>query len=331
MKRLALVLILAVSIGLLAGCGADNTALSKMPTWTELNEFQQSHTPEEYKQKISEVNGIINDTSYEDICSEIRSTFEAWAKTETMIAIDNVSIEFSQDNLLMNELKCEKLFGNIFVETSIHYDGEKTKLPDPVFTDKLVEAVRSAIPTTPYGLRVHTVNLTCFDAEQIATFKSAIPISATDMSMKPKADPSEFAAQTIAYDFVKAINTSEYTNEIFNQDRKIPASIADKIPNGEIPVPGQIALRKFGIVPDTSELYIEIPIYANPIYTDNAAQDEEAFLVSLKGRASELNSLLTADKTSAQFLSDNKAKTITVSFIPTNGKQSEYTYKYDVK
>lgn len=120
----------------LSACSHKSSApvsADTMPDMEELLAYSQSHSQEEYEKKLKEIQAVIDNTSYEELCQILTDSLASWADTQTDYEITDTSIEFSEDPLLMDEQRKEKLYNNWTVSVNIQLAGdEKSKydLPD---------------------------------------------------------------------------------------------------------------------------------------------------------------------------------------------------------
>ena len=100
----------------------------------------------------------------------------------------------------------------------------------------------------------------------------------------------EYQLQTIAYQFAADFNEAEFSDEIYQ---------IGSIPN--------VTLRRFGILPDSKELFAEISIYS-------ANADPDSLSASLKGRADALYSEISGEEDAVLYLKEQRISSVTISF-----------------
>lgn len=275
-----------------------------MPATSELAEFKATLPPKEYDNKLRAVKALIDKTAYEDICKEIEAPVQDWAKSQTLLDIDHVSIEFSKDDLLMNELKNNKAYNNFSLKVGIHYDISKVIGKEEDFYEQVYAQTFDALRTSPYAMfKIGSINTAGYSLDNISRFESNAFHFATEKVMVPDQSKEELNIQTIAYNYVL-----DFEENAFGEKRADPRRRA--------------TLKRFGIDPATSELIIHIPINV-PYYDDTLA-----FNAALEGRSAELQSLILKDTSAAKYLKDNKATSIKISFEVPFEQTSDFTYTY---
>lgn len=261
--------------------------------------------------------------------NEIRGMYQAaldkWAGTQTLLEIDHISIDrFVNDRLLMDELRNEKKYSNIFLDVGVYFDPKKvgdgeSYANEYEVTKQVYDQVRMALRKSEYDwLRIKELTVYCKDLEgstrntdPLHPANDTLNVNLTSSLTMPQPE-DELHVQTIAYEYVKAFNKE------FFSDTSI------YFPYGEV------TLRRFGIRPDAGDLYIEIPIYSVG-GTDDAEQT--AFKNGLEGRSEELLNTIMADEKAVQYLCGHAVRTVTVAYYTpweTQGKFF-YTYCYDLE
>lgn len=307
MKKIIFMRILMLSIFLLAGCNEESElqSLENMPTRDDILEFYNTHTQEESDALMREVMVRIDNTSYEEICNILDASLQEWKETQAPFEVNQITTEYSRDELLMNAQANEKMFSNIFLNVGIHYDPEKVIGSEQELFDTIFDYIQNALMKTPYGMKINELELSLYrnDAPRYIGKVGFARIDSIDLP-QPK---EELHIQTIAYNFVEAFNRTEFSDERFSRH-------------------GNATLNRFGIKSDTDELYIEIPIYEV-----DYNKDVEALKKSLKGRSNDLYDLIIANTEAASYLEDNNVKILTVAFYAPWDNQSYHTYTYNLE
>lgn len=140
----------------LSACSHKSSApvsADTMPDMEELLAYSQSHSKEEYEKKLKEIQAVIDNTSYEELCQIFTDSLASWADTQTDLEITDTSMEFSEDPLLMDEQRKEKLYNNWTVSVNIQLAGdEKSKydVPDAAaIYRQAADALPEPLPTGP--------------------------------------------------------------------------------------------------------------------------------------------------------------------------------------
>ena len=139
----------------LSACSHKSSApvsADTMPDMEELLAYSQSHSQEEYEKKLKEIQAVIDNTSYEELCQILTDSLASWADTQTDYEITDTSIEFSEDPLLMDEQRKEKLYNNWTVSVNISWPEMRS--PNMMFPMQPPSTARrqmrcGALPTGP--------------------------------------------------------------------------------------------------------------------------------------------------------------------------------------
>lgn len=315
-RRIVSFLALALAI-LFAGC-ANNAApppapLEEMPTVEELKAFRETHTDEQYKERLLQVKELIDGTSHEDVCASLRRSLEEWAEAQTSPAIDRVAIEFSQDPLLMDEQRKQKAYQNMDLKVEIYYDAEQVGLTQEQIAQRIADPAMQVLRENPYGwARIKGIELTCYNLEHRIQYGTTSGNSMSPDFMVPVQPEEELKIQKMLY----------YSIEDWNS--QIPRTEwSGKPPPVEAP---NVTLRHFGIKPDTGELYMEIPIY---LYDYNMSAEE--YWESLAGRSEELYRSISGDGEAAAYLKKSGVHTVTVEFYTPWAQENHAVYSYPLE
>ena len=82
----------------LSACSHKSSApvsADTMPDMEELLAYSQSHSQEEYEKKLKEIQAVIDNTSYEELCQIFTDSLASWADTQTDYEITDTSMKFS--------------------------------------------------------------------------------------------------------------------------------------------------------------------------------------------------------------------------------------------
>ena len=240
----------------LSACSHKSSApvsADTMPDMEELLAYSQSHSQEEYEKKLKEIQAVIDNTSYEELCQILTDSLASWADTQTDYEITDTSIEFSEDPLLMDEQRKEKLYNNWTVSVNIQLAGdEKSKydLPDAA---AIYRQAADALRSTPYGAyKLHTLKITASsDPDRILTSEQEGSFFLTDSAFSLPQEPEELAIQKAVLEQVETFNQECFSDERYRGQN--------------------VTLKRFGSPRDSSVLYLEFPIYAPPFDQDMAA------------------------------------------------------------
>lgn len=308
MSKTAFLSVLALLIGLSAGCAADKVTrpLSEAPTLSEYNDYIMTHTEEEGMAYFTEVMDLIDRSSDEELRAILEDQLTPWKDEQKLLNIDRLSLTFTKDDLLMDENSNSRQYANLDVEVGLYCTQEQV-LNASDDMDQAVREIDDVFNQSLYGLfKINKIEVNGYlDGSYMYSQELNI-----DIGPAARLSPEELRAQTIAYDFVKELNQEEYSDPRYN-------------PHGEV------TLRRFGIIQDTNELHIEIPIYT-PGYRD--AAQLKAFTDSLKERSADLYGRITGDAETLEYLNKKGVRTITVSFDTLWEKRGQFfhTFSYSL-
>lgn len=315
LKKTLRIFSLLVFAVLLIGCSISEKKqpLKKMPTMTELREFHDTHTREEFDNRLREIKPLIDQASIDDYKNIFQESLENWAKTQSPTEIDRVSVEVSRDDLAMNEWANRKLYKNISVRAEIYYDPEQIAGDEAEVVEQIYEGVMDALREIPYGAyKINEMTIACYSSindigrygESNGTFGSGYE-EKDEKIWVAEQSPDELNIQTIAYEFVEAFNASKFSDEVYQFARH-----------------GNVSLTQFGMKPASDELYIEISIFSAPY-----DEDVNLFGSSLEAKSLELFDLIMADEAAVKYLEKNEADKVVVKFYtPWVNQNHVYTY-----
>lgn len=276
-----------------------------MPDMEELLAYSQSHSQEEYEKKLKEIQAVIDNTSYEELCQIFTDSLASWADTQTDYEITDTSMKFSEDPLLMDEQRKEKLYNNWTVSVNIQLAGdEKSKydLPDAA---AIYRQAADALRSTPYGAyKLHTLKITASsDPDRILTSEQEGSFFLTDSAFSLPQEPEELAIQKAVLEQVKAFNQEFFSDERYRGQN--------------------VTLKRFGSPRDSSVLYLELPIYAPPFN-----QDMAAFADSLEARGQEFFHVITENNENLEYLKKCGITSVTVRFATSWDNRLEGPERY---
>lgn len=323
MKTLFLVFL---SLILLSGCqpsqGAGETANAPSETSSEADLTQTKTVPEQTGAGLEQTEGSIalpeptaqpQEPSYKEIQTELNQMTETdfehaltealagWAQ-QSELPISDYSLKADLDELLMKETANEREFMNLAASITIFLDlsplTEGLSIEDKIAKEKeiiapLATEISMALRNTncgKYKLRELTTDF--FDSQN-PDYKydsSHMSQTLTGVSLAIDLPEEEYQLQTIAYQFAADFNEAEFSDEIYQ---------IGSIPN--------VTLRRFGILPDSKELFAEISIYS-------ANADPDSLSASLKGRADALYSEISGEEDAVLYLKEQEISSITISF-----------------
>lgn len=308
MKKTVFLLIIALIYCMLTGCAADKATrpLSEAPTLSEYNEYIMTHTEEEGMAYFTEVMDLIDRCSDEELRDILEGQLTPWKDEQKLLNIDRLSLTFTKDDLLMDENSNSRQYANLDVEVGL-YCTQLQVLHASDDMDQAVREINEIFDQSLYGLfKINKIEVNGY-SDGLYMYSQELNI---DIGPAARLSPEELRAQTIAYDFVKELNQEEYSDPRYN-------------PHGEV------TLHRFGIIQDTNELHIEIPIYT-PGYRD--AAQLQAFTDSLKERSADLFGRITGDAETLEYLNEKGVRTITVSFDTLWEKRGQFyhTFSYSL-
>ena len=290
----------------LSACSHKSSApvsADTMPDMEELLAYSQSHSQEEYEKKLKEIQAVIDNTSYEELCQILTDSLASWADTQTDYEITDTSIEFSEDPLLMDEQRKEKLYNNWTVSVNIQLAGdEKSKydLPDAA---AIYRQAADALRSTPYGAyKLHTLKITASsDPDRILTSEQEGSFFLTDSAFSLPQE--ELAIQKAVLEQVETFNQECFSDERYRGQN--------------------VTLKRFGSPRDSSVLYLEFPIYAPPF-----DQDMAAFADSLEAHGQEFFHVITENNENLEYLKKCGITSVTVRFVTSWDNRLEGPERY---
>lgn len=260
----------------------------------------------------------VNTTS-EEFSVFLSERLEKWMQ-QSELPVSRSSPEVYEDLLLMEETDNRKKVENVDVCVNIYLNldeiTEGLSLADRLLKEEelvspLYPEISDIVRQSPFGrYRVQSLTISWLNdqnpAYQYGKRSISYAILVNPVSFNQSGE--EYGAQTLAYQFAL-----DFSKEVFHDEIYQTGSIRT------------VTLRRFGVLPDTQELYIEIPIYS-------ANEDPAALKASLSGRAQELYEILTQDEKAWDYLQENSVSNITIAFYTPWDREAENrynTYRYE--
>lgn len=292
----------------LSACSHKSSApvsADTMPDMEELLAYSQSHSQEEYEKKLKEIQAVIDNTSYEELCQILTDSPASWADIQTDLEITDTSMEFSEDPLLMDEQRKEKLYNNWTVSVNIQLAGDEKSKYDVPDAAAIYRQAADALRSTPYGAyKLHTLKITASsDPDRILTSEQEGSFFLTDSAFSLPQEPEELAIQKTVLEQVE-----EFNQECFSDERY----------RGQ-----NMTLKRFGSPRDSSVLYLALPIYAPPF-----DQDMDAFAGSLEARSLDFFHVITENKENLEYLKKCGITSVTIRFITSWDNRLEGPERY---
>ena len=292
----------------LSSCSHKSSApvsADTMPDMEELLAYSQSHSQEEYEKKLKEIQAVIDNTSYEELCQILTDSLASWADTQTDYEITDTSIEFSEDPLLMDEQRKEKLYNNWTVSVNIQLAGDEKSKYDVPDAAAIYRQAADALRSTPYGAyKLHTLKITASsDPDRILTSEQEGSFFLTDSAFSLPQEPEELAIQKAVLEQVETFNQECFSDERYRGQN--------------------VTLKRFGSPRDSSVLYLEFPIYAPPF-----DQDMAAFADSLEAHGQEFFHVITENNENLEYLKKCGITSVTVRFVTSWDNRLEGPERY---
>jgi len=241
---------------------------------------------------LQEIQAVIDNTSYEELCQILTDSLASWADTQTDYEITDTSIEFSEDPLLMDEQRKEKLYNNWTVSVNIQLAGDEKSKYDVPDAAAIYRQAADALRSTPYGAyKLHTLKITASsDPDRILTSEQEGRFFLTDSAFSLPQEPEELAIQKTVLEQVEEFNQEYFSGERYRGQN--------------------VTLKRFGSPRDSSVLYLEFPIYAPPF-----DQDMAAFADSLEAHGQEFFHVITENNENLEYLKKCGITSVTVRFV----------------
>ncbi|PID82306.1 MAG: hypothetical protein CSB16_01710 [Clostridiales bacterium] len=315
MKKVIFILIFVIVSLVFFGCNSDKENKNSMPT---LEELKEAFGTEEYDEKLKEIQKNIDDASYEDICSNIEKTLDEWVENQNLLEIEDTSIEFSQDETMMNLGLNEKLYANIFVKIRVDYKSDKDIENERDLAYQAIEEIKQVMSKNIYCIfKVANKNSLCigfYNNNKLRygwdTLDTNEVYSTGKQNIKIETNLAEMNVQTIVYDFVK-----KWDKDVF--DKADNPNYSDKYPN--------IFLKNFGLLEDDNSLYIGIIMFSAYF-----GESEEETLEDLEDKSIEIKNLILENEEAKKFLKEKGVTKIKILFNTRWTKENFHSYEYDI-
>lgn len=217
-----------------------------------------------------------------DACEQMVEQYLSDCLKEEKIA-ELTDLSLTKDTLSLVEGKNLKPLENLSVD--IEAELLSSDVPDPVETGaEVIESIENALRNCTYTAAL-TANVSIDVHYQHGIANTYRTYSSyTDTELFREQDEGEYAAQTIAYDFGKQSPVLQKKDFV---------------------------LQKFGVIPDSQELYIAYYAMDDYLLDETVRQNRTA---ALEEKCQELQKELLADESAAQYIQENNLKTLTISF-----------------
>lgn len=317
MKKFVLFSLFLSFFPLLTSCSAKQGELipgENMPAMAELLDYYNANGDEAYTKKLQEVRAVIDQASLEELYGIFDDALLAWENEQDIMGIESLDVRYGTDELSLIYPKNEKPYNNISAVVEIRHED----IPD---TDslrskqnKMAEQIVSALRESPYGAyKLGDIRLNFQDASGDAMSKQKIsqhfPLNG-DVFIR-KQDPEELYVQTTAYDYFDALD----------------AEIFDAGVYGEY---GNIFLEKFGILPESEQLLIEVDVDSPPV-----SMETDEFSSLLKERCRALCEQIADDPAAVNYLEDNGVRQIKIlgnlRWDMEASEAGDHTFVYDLE
>lgn len=254
-----------------------------------------------------------NEPSFDEICKTLESDLDKWAAESFPDEVDHLTYEFAKDDLLMNITKNERTYSNTSLVVGVYYNAANINgvAQEMSVADAVFEQIHNAFVGSSYSVVLKMLEVVGHTQSGLSRSAGVLDWGTTS-NFFAEIPAEEMKIQTIAYDFVENINRTDYS----------PVKIK---------TPDEVILERFGVKPETKELYIEIHSYSSPAYTGDYKKDVEAFVNSLDDRSLDLYNQIVSSKDAVKYLKDSDVTKITIFFNNTwGGEDNDFTHSYDL-
>ena len=316
MKKIATLLVFALLLCLPVGCsrekpvapGAGSEAgvqpLEGMPTMEELQKFAETHNKEQTDEQLRQVKKLLDETSQVEINEIIEESLNQWAKEQTLVEIDHVSIEFTRDALLMNPESDQRAYQNLRLKVGVYYDPAPLAGTEQKVVDEIFNQVPQALKSTPYGrFQIHTIDLACYSTGDVERYSTSIGAGTPSDIWVGDVPAQEQQLQTLAYEFIKEYNDTEFGQAATGNH-------------------ATLVLKRYGIAPGSRELKVEVSGFLQD------TKDVAAFQSSVEGKTQALYEKLIAEPSSVESLEKSQVETITISYDAPSVQPEYITFSY---
>lgn len=239
----------------------------------------------------------IDSISIDSAAKSFKRKIQDYINKEKLINL--ITLDIYEDNLLMYENQNKKQFNNLFIDVELSINNIKD------MTIKDVENISYEMNKEIYSLfneniyehfKLNTVNVNFIDNNNKSNYEYV-------------------NSNTLVGDILNILNTSQSKEELETQN--IVYSFIHDHKN--------FSLKKFGIVDNKNELYIEIPIY--DIYDK---ENQATILQNLQSISDSLYNKIKSNTESKKYIENNSLSTITICFYTPWNKDKFITYNYDL-
>lgn len=301
MKKTIQSLSLLLFAALLFGCSvpgpqqegkgaADLPPLTAIPTKEEWAELLQNAEEEEKKELQSQLQSLLWEVTEEELFQVLEGSLEDWAESQQLLDVERISLELTADPLLMDEQTGQRMYANRTAQVDLVFAGEKeaaaqSDLPSQI-QQQLVQAVHNTLEGT---FSLHTLSFSCrSSADGLERYSGSVGLWRSGSPILPFLPQKEKAMQEAVFRWVQQWNQQEFSGDRFNPH-------------------GNVTLRRFGLRPKESELYIEIPIYEVD-YKKNV----ELFRNNLSSQAFSLFQVIEKEPSWVSYLQENGIHQVTI-------------------
>ena len=242
--------------------------LTALPTAGERAKALQSLSEEGRKAYDDQIYALLDECTAQQVASGLQKELEDWSAQAQGIAFTHVSVEHSQDPLLMWSGGDKRQYRNISLDIRLLYDPASAKGEEKQIMEPLLEEAQQLLRQSPYSLRLVSARLAFVDGNtdypNYVVEDVSVGLTGEDDPSAPTS-PEEQALQTLAYEKVSAFNSQEFSEEPF---KSLPYA--------------NMTLSRFGAAPGSPVLECEVRIQEAP------GEDAQAFAQKLEALAQEL-------------------------------------------
>lgn len=223
--------------------------------------------------------------------------------TNNQELIDIISLDIYKDHLLMHGNMNQKMFENLFINVELSFytkdmTWEERESKTKKMNDEIIDLCN--IQDTYGFLKLNSLHTIFIDTNNRYNFKYSNGVTQVSPITNIKQTIEELETQNIVYNFV-----NEHDNYL---------------------------LKRFGIIDETKELYIEIPIYDRLYGMYHVDEEEQSnILENLNGISDSLYNKILSNTLSKQYIQSNDVNVITISFFVPWNKEEFITYNYKLE
>ena len=251
------------------------TAIEDVPAF---DEFSNLPIDEKHRIKMG-IEDIPITASCNTYYNDLIQDFLQDTDEENVFTVPGVTVE--QDNLSLVSGKNNKSLYNLILNIKLEMDTVKVyDTYDQLAKDTIAQIVEYLAGDTFYALKVKRCTILIYDLTGNLVRTAERNSSITDESIFREQSETEYAAQSIAYDY--AVKNSEFV------------------------------LEKFGALPDTKELYVEY--YVKDSYFGNKEDEINKGIENLENIADSIQDYLLQTNQVDTYVKENSSKILTISF-----------------